>query len=217
MTAVMSIEQQQKASYAAVRRRLFLVPSPNRVASFPAPVDPVEIEPVMVERKKRDRRILIRRRYDSHVKQFRGWLRLNSEHLSPRNFVRVWCVAYGVDHSEMLSGSRKKSIFLYRKACIIECAIKYPKLSSTALGEIFNRDYTSVLYLLGQTKRSPWERTRDFGCGAYALIVEQVLEIRRRCDAGETQSSLASEFGVARATIHRIGNRISWKSIPEEA
>jgi hypothetical protein len=48
------------------------------------------------------------------------------------------------------------------------------------------------------------------------LTSPQVLEIRRRCDAGEVHLRLAREFGVSHVTIDRIAKRTIWRSLPEE-
>lgn len=44
---------------------------------------------------------------------------------------------------------------------------------------------------------------------------QQVLEIRRRADAGETRAALAREFGVGYGAIDAIAKRRTWKRLPE--
>lgn len=41
----------------------------------------------------------------------------------------------------------------------------------------------------------------------------QVIEIRRRADAGECKAHLAVEFGVTKTTTTRIANRRTWKHL----
>jgi hypothetical protein len=46
--------------------------------------------------------------------------------------------------------------------------------------------------------------------GIARLTVSAVKMIRRRCDAGETQRSLARELGVSETTISRVVHRHLW-------
>jgi integrase len=48
------------------------------------------------------------------------------------------------------------------------------------------------------------------------LTVEDVLEIRRRCAAGEACIDLAPEYSVSVTTISLIARRKTWKHLPEE-
>jgi hypothetical protein len=45
------------------------------------------------------------------------------------------------------------------------------------------------------------------------LSIHQVLEIRRRVSAGQTQTSLASEFGVSNTAIYCIAKRLTWSHL----
>lgn len=45
------------------------------------------------------------------------------------------------------------------------------------------------------------------------LTKEQVLEIRKRYDNGESSKALSKEYGVSQVTISRIGLRQTWKNI----
>jgi hypothetical protein len=49
--------------------------------------------------------------------------------------------------------------------------------------------------------------------GNCRLSVGQVLEIRRRVAAGESQRSLGREFGVANTTIGRVANGSAWRIV----
>jgi hypothetical protein len=48
--------------------------------------------------------------------------------------------------------------------------------------------------------------------GGAKLSIDQVSEIRKRCDAGESQKDIALEFGVSRPTITRIANHTIWRT-----
>lgn len=42
---------------------------------------------------------------------------------------------------------------------------------------------------------------------------QQVIEIRRRHDAGEPKASLAAEFGITRRAVSYIVNRVTFKDV----
>jgi len=54
---------------------------------------------------------------------------------------------------------------------------------------------------------------RGEGQPASKLTVQDVLEIRRRYGAGESQSALAREFGVHTPAIHKIVHRLHWRHV----
>lgn len=45
------------------------------------------------------------------------------------------------------------------------------------------------------------------------LTEEQVIEIRRKLDSGQSMNSIAKEYGVVRLTIRQIKLRLTWKHI----
>jgi hypothetical protein len=50
------------------------------------------------------------------------------------------------------------------------------------------------------------------------LTADVALEIRRRVDAGEVHQRIADDIGgITRELVSRIGRRIAWKHLPEEA
>lgn len=55
------------------------------------------------------------------------------------------------------------------------------------------------------------------GNGRARLTAPQVLEIRRRGDAGESRTALAREFGVDHRTIVYIIQRVNWRHLAEKA
>lgn len=52
--------------------------------------------------------------------------------------------------------------------------------------------------------------------GPSKLLVQQVVEIRRRAKDGESNCKLAEGFGVTRDTINNIVQRNTWTEIPDE-
>lgn len=51
-------------------------------------------------------------------------------------------------------------------------------------------------------------------CHFAKLTVEEVIEIRRFCDAKFPHQSVADMFEVARSTVSRISRRVDWKWLP---
>jgi hypothetical protein len=49
------------------------------------------------------------------------------------------------------------------------------------------------------------------------LCAEQVFEIRRRADDGESSRSLAREFQVGSATVSAIRRRVTWRHLIEQS
>ena len=46
------------------------------------------------------------------------------------------------------------------------------------------------------------------------LTEDQVRDIRTRCGAGESQRTVAADYGLARESVSRIVNRKRWASLP---
>lgn len=57
------------------------------------------------------------------------------------------------------------------------------------------------------------ERARGVRNGASVLTDADVVEIRRRCKAGESQHSVATHFGVTRPNIGYIVRRKTWAHV----
>jgi hypothetical protein len=47
------------------------------------------------------------------------------------------------------------------------------------------------------------------------LTLEDVLEIRRRLELGETQAKVAEEYPVSKATIGQVGRRETWRYLTD--
>jgi hypothetical protein len=59
-------------------------------------------------------------------------------------------------------------------------------------------------------KRSHGTHLRGGLCGASKLTESQVLDIRRRVAAGDSQGAIAREYGVSQPAISRIMKRENW-------
>lgn len=60
-------------------------------------------------------------------------------------------------------------------------------------------------------KRSGWARGEGHGCAR--LTTADVIALRRRHVEGESQSSLAREFGVHVSTVHLVVHRKKWAHV----
>lgn len=52
---------------------------------------------------------------------------------------------------------------------------------------------------------------------SFKLKPPSVLEIRRRISAGETQRSIAHNFGVSQSMVYRIGKGLVWRDLADES
>jgi hypothetical protein len=64
------------------------------------------------------------------------------------------------------------------------------------------------------SRTSPEKLTRGERYWSAKLTAEKVSTIRRRAAAGETQRSLAAEFGMSQPTISEIVRRVIWRHVP---
>jgi len=59
-------------------------------------------------------------------------------------------------------------------------------------------------------ERGQYESNKGEDHGQSKLTESEVLEIRKRCDQGETLTSIAEDYPVSRSQISNIGNRKKW-------
>lgn len=62
--------------------------------------------------------------------------------------VKIMADAYGVLPSDITGASTKRDILKVRVATVLKVREHFPKMSLVQLGKVFNRDHTSILYLL---------------------------------------------------------------------
>lgn len=48
----------------------------------------------------------------------------------------------------------------------------------------------------------------------FKITADQVVEIRNRCSNGESQTSVAKDYGIRACSVNSIVSRRKWKSIP---
>jgi hypothetical protein len=98
---------------------------------------------------------------DQHVQAWRQWSRLYSLVVMPSEFVRLWCRIEGIDHALLLSPKRTRVLCRARTALAQALVSRYPRLSTTKIGQLLNREHTSVLYFMGRTKRAKEHAARQ--------------------------------------------------------
>ncbi|MCZ7488197.1 helix-turn-helix domain-containing protein [Rhizobium rhizogenes] len=149
-----SYEDQLKAQARARRLRLMGKPkvvnilqepdacdwnAPETVIHFPGYLQPTRL---MVEREPR-----------SHVNL---WDEYESARRDPRpahRFAKMRCIHYGITFKQFQSPSRNRVLAHTRRDIIIETHEAFPHLSSTQLGQLANKDHTTVLHMLGRVKK----------------------------------------------------------------
>lgn len=85
-----------------------------------------------------------------HVGAWEAWNRLQEASIRPPEFVRLHCRLAEIDQGLLLR-PRYRRLHVFRRWLVRETHARYPRLSSTQLGHLFNRDHTTILYLLGTT------------------------------------------------------------------
>jgi hypothetical protein len=142
--------------------------------------------------------------------QSRARIKLSDRSLSPMEYLKAWCVANGTTVAEIRSSKDPKGMYPLRREVITSLSERFPDLSTNAIGRLVNRDHSSVRHALGRLQRWP-----SGSKVAKKLTVEQVIEIRRRFDAGEPFAPIAACFGIAQSTVSKIGHRKAWRRLLE--
>ena len=68
------------------------------------------------------------------------------------NWLRDICITKGYSYTEIRGESQKGEISILRWKLYSEIRFKYPEISTTQIGKIFNRDHSSVTYGLKKFK-----------------------------------------------------------------
>lgn len=91
---------------------------------------------------------------DMHVKAWGWWKELQRPNLPASVYIKLRCKIAGVDHDMFMSGCRNRKIALFRRELVREVSALHPLYSSTKLGQLFNREYTTILHALGRTAKA---------------------------------------------------------------
>ncbi|MEX2739937.1 hypothetical protein AB3480_00560 [Rhizobium mongolense] len=86
-----------------------------------------------------------------HVEAWRIWNRIQEPSTGPSEFVRLHCRLAEVEVDDLLRRYNRR-LHWFRRPLVRAVKARYPKLSSPQIGKLFNREYTTILYLLGTTQ-----------------------------------------------------------------
>ena len=87
-----------------------------------------------------------------HMAAWASYLDALKEISPARRFVKMQCFVHGVTYKEVCSDRRPRYLTRAREQIIISTHEAYPDLSTTQLGNLINKDHTSVLNYLGRLR-----------------------------------------------------------------
>lgn len=93
--------------------------------------------------------------FDDHVRAW--WLvkKAKEENWSPTRFLRASCEIYGVSIDKIYASYGGTRTAFVRFVTMNRAHAIYPRLSSTRLGEIFQKNHATVLFTLGRLQNKP--------------------------------------------------------------
>lgn len=149
-----SYEDQLKAEARARRMRLMGKPkvvnilqepnacawdAPDTQVHFPGYIQPT--------------RVMIEREPKAHVDLWAEYQVARRDPRPAHQFAKMRCLAHGITFEAFQSRSRNRVLAHKRRDIIIETHQAFPHLSSTQLGQLANKDHTTVLHMLGRVKQ----------------------------------------------------------------
>jgi|GEM_PF-6946584 len=90
----------------------------------------------------------------SHVDAYHAWLAWTGAPMTPKQFFIAACFLAGHPPDLIRTYKGRNKLAPVRKAIIRSIAQRFPKMTSPMIGQIVNRDHSTVLYCMGQTARS---------------------------------------------------------------
>lgn len=93
--------------------------------------------------------------YDDHVKAWRLVKKAKEENWNPARFLRASCEMYEVSIDKIYASYGGTQIAFVRFVTMNRAHAIYPRLSSTRLGEIFQKNHATVLFTLGRLQNKP--------------------------------------------------------------
>ncbi len=175
MTAVMSIEQQQKANYAAVRERIMNAGSSQREKAMLQRIAKLEDQLEAVT-KERDRAIITidTLRLDNGdlqatiLYQASRMSDLDGDHeatglrngrVPPKAIIAEILADFdGISVADVMSHRRGRHLISARHACVYAVHKRRPDLSYPQLGRIFERDHTTILHAVRKCEAERGEK-----------------------------------------------------------
>lgn len=167
MNAVTSVEQSQKLHYADVKKRLYDSSAGKAAKVFNEKIAVLELQIEQV-RQQRDKYaddlrtlaldvsdlqavVVAQASKICDLEGFQAELGDKPVKVKPKDIIADVLRDFpGITVSEIMSCRRSRHIVAARHACVKAVYERRPDLSSTRIGEVFNRDHTSILAALGR-------------------------------------------------------------------
>lgn len=140
-----------------------------------------------------------------HIKAWEAWQTTQNERTRPIEYIKAMCIIHGVPLEKIHKRRGTQYVVSVREAIIQSTASRYPRLSSTKLGQLFRRDHTTILYCLWKIRGKRYQYKSN-------MTMDKATEIRRRSAAGEMGKDIAASFGVSGSTVSSIINNKSWST-----
>lgn len=104
-----------------------------------------------IERRKRF--VHVRDDADYHVGAWQAWQRICDPMVTPVGFIKAKCRIAGVSYDDLMCLQFRRFKWL-RKPLMHEVAERFPRLTCTQIGHLFNRHHTTVLSALGRRRHA---------------------------------------------------------------
>lgn len=140
-----------------------------------------------------------------HIKAWEAWQTTQNERTRPMEYIKAMCVINGVTLEQIHRRRGTQYMVSVRDLIIQSTAERYPRLSSTKLGQLFKRDHTSILWCLWKIRSKRYQYKSN-------MTMDIAIEIRRRSAAGEMGKDIAASLGISGSTVSSIINNKSWSA-----
>lgn len=107
------------------------------------------LEPVILPLVKKVREPKLPPDHNSHVLAYVAQRKGDT----PGKFIRLQCKAVGISYRMLVTKKHPRLFYEERKLVIEATVAKFPELSSVALGRLFRRHHSAILYTLGRLSR----------------------------------------------------------------
>ncbi|MFB9952051.1 hypothetical protein ACFFP0_24650 [Rhizobium puerariae] len=128
-------------------------------------------------------------------------VKLERQILTPVDFIKAKCAERGITYEHLISREKTDELVSIRNPLVKETKEMFPKLSLTTLGRLFNREHTTILYILGHL---PGKREN------MALMAERDRQAKALYLDGKTLDAIAIELNVCLSTVKAIKRRCKW-------
>lgn len=170
-------------------------------------------EPIAVVSNSNQPRTL--RQEDEHVRAWWAWKAWRGDEMLIMQYVRACCWMVGTTIEEVRGECRTSDIVAKRHAVIKSTCMRFPEISQSRMGKLFNRDHTVIGWILRcKTKNYRPDRKFSGAKNSQAKLTEfDIRAIRAVGVVGGPFMPLANQYGVTNQTISDIVNRKTWRHV----